>query len=141
MRRGRLRVLGGISLVAGLLLVAAVATGQLSSAPNDLFALGQGFGQTPARAPVVLSADIPTKPVPRAQCGPGSHPEPGIQGRVPAGSATDGLTCNTTLVSHQGTSGGFRVFRYIDAAGDACAFYDTTLLFPLNALNPAGSSP
>ena len=77
---------------------------------------------------------------PRAQCGPGSKPEPGIQGRVPAGSAADGLWCNVQVVSHQGTSGGFKVLRYVDAAGHDCAFYDTALLFPLNALNFNGDA-
>jgi hypothetical protein len=131
------RALGAILLVAGVLLVAAIATGQLAGSST----VSQGFGQTPDKAPVQMSADIPTLPVPRAHCGPHSRPEPGIQGRVPGGSAADGLDCNVTLVSHEGTSGGFRVFRYVDPAGHTCAFYDTTLLFPLNALNPAGSSP
>jgi hypothetical protein len=39
------------------------------------------------------------------------------------------------LLSHQGTSGGFKVFRYVDAGGHECAFYDTALLFPANAFN------
>ena len=68
---------------------------------------------------------------PRADCGPGSHPEPGMQGRVPAGS-TDGFTCNTELVGREGKSGGFKVQRFVDKAGHECAFYDTTLLFPTN---------
>ncbi|MGI8558589.1 MAG: LVIVD repeat-containing protein [Solirubrobacteraceae bacterium] len=119
----------------------AGAQGMLGAPLNDLFALGLGFGQTPTKAPVQTSADFPTVAVPRAQCGPGSHPEPGIQGRVPAGSATSALDCNVTLVSHAGTSGGFKVFRYTDVNGNTCAFYDTTLLFPLNALNAAGGSP
>jgi hypothetical protein len=43
-------------------------------------------------------------------------------------------------VGHQGTEGGFKVFRYVDQSGHECAFYDTTLMFPLNALNPGGGS-
>lgn len=140
-RRASTRTLGAILIAAGVLAPAGVAMGQGAGSSNDLFALGQGSGQQPAKAPVQMSAHIPTLPVPRAHCGPGSRPEPGIQGRVPAGSATDGLRCNVTQVSHQGTSGGFKVFRYVDAAGRVCAFYDTTLLFPLNTLNPAGSAP
>ena len=73
--------------------------------------------------------------MPRAQCGPGAKPEPDIQGRVPAGSATNGLWCNVALITHQGTSGGFKVLRYVDPAGHECAYYDTALLFPLNAFN------
>jgi len=71
---------------------------------------------------------------PRAQCGPGSQPEPGLQGRVPAGAPADGYRCNTTQLSHEGTAGGYKVERYVDAAGRECAYYDTTLLFPTNAL-------
>ncbi|MEA2159537.1 MAG: hypothetical protein QOD66_1917 [Solirubrobacteraceae bacterium] len=107
---------------------------------NDLAALGQGLGQSPAKVPTVRRAEPPLVATPRAQCGPGSHPEPGIQGRVPAGSGDNGLWCNMTLVAHQGTSGGFKVFRYVDQAGRVCAFYDTALLFPTNAINLMGSS-
>jgi hypothetical protein len=32
------------------------------------------------------------------------------------------------------------VYRYIDAGGRECAFYDTTLMAPLNAFNPGGGS-
>ena len=45
-----------------------------------------------------------------------------------------------TLVSHQGNSGGFKVFRYTDTKGRECAFYDTALLFPINALRLSGES-
>ena len=75
---------------------------------NDLLALGQGIGQQPAKATVQQNAEPPLVATPRAQCGPGSKPEPGIQGRVPAGAATTGLHCNVSLVAHQGTSGGSR---------------------------------
>src|SRR3954452_13956672 len=102
---------------------------------NDLAALGQGFGQTPDTVPTIKRAAPPLKATPRAHCGPGSKPEPGIQGRVPAGSAAQGLWCNMTMLSHSGTSGGFKVLRYVDDAGHECAFYDTALLFPLNAFN------
>jgi hypothetical protein len=114
--------------------VAAMAQGPFGPL-NDLLALGQGGGQTPNSVPVQKPPAPPMDATPRAQCGPGSKPEPDIQGRVPAGSATDGLWCNVKLLSHQGTSGGFKVYRYVDTAGHECAFYDTALLFPLNALN------
>ena len=45
-----------------------------------------------------------------------------------------------TEIAHQGTSGGFKVFRYVDQQGHVCAFYDTALLFPTNAVNAAGPS-
>jgi hypothetical protein len=62
-----------------------------------------------------------------------------LQGRVSAqdvadGRAARGYTCNTQLVGHYSTTGGYRVYRYVDHAGHVCAFYDTTLLFPTNAL-------
>jgi hypothetical protein len=68
-----------------------------------------------------------------------------MQGRVPAdavasGAADQGYTCNTQLLGHEGKSGGFRVHRFVDRAGHECAYYDTTLLFPLNAQN-IGSQP
>jgi hypothetical protein len=108
--------------------------------PNDLFALGQGFGDTPAAAPTQDPPEPPLTATPVAACGPGSHHEPGVDGRVPAGSADNGLWCNTTEVAHQGTSGGFKVLRYTDSQGRECAFYDTALLFPTNAINSAGPS-
>jgi hypothetical protein len=113
---------------------AAIAQGPFGPL-NDLAALGAGSGQTPNTVPVQKPPAPPMDAVPRAQCGPGSKPEPGIQGRVPTGSATDGLWCNMQMLSHQGTSGGFKVLRYVDTAGHECAFYDTALLFPMNAFN------
>jgi hypothetical protein len=82
--------------------------------------------------------------VPRAVCGPGSMPETGAQGRVSAadtasGRSAKGFTCNTQLLSHVGESGGYRVHRYVDAAGHECAYFDTTLLFPGNATHEAQS--
>ena len=51
-----------------------------------------------------------------------------------SGRAAQGYRCNTKLVAHQGTTGGFKVLRYRDAPGHACAFYDSTLLFPKDVL-------
>ena len=70
---------------------------------------------------------------PKAECGPGAKPETDIQGRVPtvdydSGRTAQGYQCNTEQVGHEGESGGFRVYRYVDAAGHECAYYDTTLL-------------
>src|SRR5918997_3490671 len=77
---------------------------------------------------------------PPANCGPGSRPEPSIQGRVPreevdSGRAEQGYHCNLIEVGQTGSTGGFRVHRYVDSAGRECAYYDTALLFPTNALN------
>jgi hypothetical protein len=140
-------VLGSVALVALVLSIMTAAgavalpiLGEGSNGLNDLGAVGQGLGQTPATVPIVRRAEPPLVATPRAVCGPGSHPEPGIQGRVPAGSGANGLWCNMTLIAHQGTSGGFKVFRYADVQGHVCAFYDTALLFPTNGINAAGPS-
>jgi hypothetical protein len=91
------------------------------------------LGNLPERmAPSAKAAqEPPLTPVPRPDCAPGDNPETGIQGRVPAG-ATNGFTCNTTLVGHHGPSGGYKALRFTDSAGRECAYYDTTLLFPSN---------
>src|SRR5690349_4459459 len=67
--------------------------------------------------------------VPRATCGPGDKPETDLQGRVPqadydSGRVEEGYTCNTRQVSHHGSTGGFKVERYVDKAGHVCAYYD-----------------
>ncbi|MEA2422479.1 MAG: hypothetical protein QOF55_1578, partial [Thermoleophilaceae bacterium] len=133
-----LALVGGLAIVA--LALSTQGDAQVPAPLNDLGALGQGTGQTPAAVPKQRNPEPPLVATPRAHCLPGSRPEPGVQGRVPNGSAANGLTCNVSLVSHQGTSGGFKVYRYVDAQGHDCAFYDTALLFPLNAFNPAGPS-
>lgn len=75
----------------------------------------------------------PTKGVP---CDKGSMPE-SVQGKAPkadyeSGRAEKGYFCNARLVSHYGTTGGYRVERYVDAAGNECAYWDSTLLWPHN---------
>jgi hypothetical protein len=97
-------------------------------------------------------AEPPQLPVPRAECGPGARPETGIQGRVSradheSGLAAQGLLCNTELVGQHtqekagqkgtivGSVGGYKVFRYVDGQGNECAYYDTSLLPPTNAMD------
>ena len=124
------------AIVAGGVGLPAAASAQLPIAPpNDLFALGQGEGQLPTRVPTMKRDEPPTEPTPRAQCAPGDRTEPSIQGRVPRGQDPDGYDCNLRLISHSGTSGGFKTLRYVDETGRECAFYDTALLFPSNATN------
>jgi hypothetical protein len=82
--------------------------------------------------------------VPRAACGPGSRPETDLQGRVTfddheSGYSDSPITCNTELVGHFGTSGGFKVERYVDAAGHECAFFDSTVLLPLDVPGSVGT--
>ncbi len=76
-------------------------------------------------------------PVPDAPCAAGAQPE-STQGRVPrseveSGRAAKGYRCNTVQVGHSGESGGFHVWRYVDAAGHVCGFYDSTLLIGRDA--------
>lgn len=144
-------------IATGLLTLAAVLALALPSSkaaqgaltllpPNDLLALGQGAGQTPATAPVQHNSEPPLTATPKPTCGPGSNPvgDP-IDGRVTATelaapAAAKGYNCDLTLVAHQGRSGGFKVFRYIDTQGHECAFYDTALVFPTNAVQLFGPS-
>jgi hypothetical protein len=56
-----------------------------------------------------------------------------------SGRARRGYSCNTREVSHFGHSGGFKVFRYVDAAGHVCAFYDSTLMLPTDVPYNVGS--
>jgi hypothetical protein len=132
-----------LAAAGALLLWPAIGAAQAPvglAGPNDLFALGQGMGQTPSPVPVARRAEPPLVAAARPHCDPGSHPEPDVQGRVPAGTGTGGLWCNLRMLSHHGTSGGFKTLRYVDPHGHECAFYDTALLFPTNAINVAGPS-
>ncbi len=85
----------------------------------------------------------PLEATPQGACGPGSDPEPDLQGRVPAadhasGRAAEGYSCNAERIGFfdgdvtEGLAGGFKVHRYVDAAGHECAYYDTTLLLGLD---------
>jgi hypothetical protein len=107
-------------------------------------------GCDPGTTQANVVVDPPLTPAPKAACGPGSNPESGMQGRVPkeeidSGRAAEGYTCNSQLLgragppSFQGGAGGFKVHRYVDAAGHECAYYDTTLLYPANV--SAGQVP
>ncbi len=126
--------------VLGALLVAATASAQMGGPLNDLFAFGEGEGQEVPRVPVATRPEPPLDATPQIPCGPGDRPEPGVQGRVPAGAAAGGLRCNGEELGRQGTSGGFKVHRYVDRTGRECAYYDTALLFPLNAFKASRSS-
>ena len=99
------------------------------------------FGVTGLTLSGVMSATGDSFPAatPPATCGPGARPETGVQGRVPladytSGRVDQGYRCNTKPLAQQGTTGGFKVIRYQDAAGNTCAFYDSTLLFPKDVL-------
>jgi hypothetical protein len=110
---------------------------------NDLQNLLKLTGlPTPTAAPMQENGP-PVTSVPPAVCGPGSRPLAGEQGRVPASAinspaAAQGWTCNLSVVGHYGgTPGGFRVWRYVDQQGHQCAFYDSSLVSPLNVVSLA----
>lgn len=89
--------------------------------------------------PIVEGQDSDLSGTPQSECGPGSDPETAEQGRVPAADYESGrtdrpYTCNTELVGSHGATGGYKVHRYIDAQGQECAYYDSTLLFPTDLL-------
>src|SRR5436305_15321442 len=93
-------------------------------------------------ASTASAAQLYAGPTPQLACDAQSLPETHAQGRVPraevdSGRAAQGYRCNTAQVGAFGDSGGFRVERYIDAAGHECAYYDSTLLFPTSAPNNA----
>src|SRR3954464_4992423 len=114
-----------VVVLATLLFALSTAAALGQAGPlNDLFALGQGTGESPAAVPIERREEPPLVATPRADCGPGSHTEPDVQGRVPAGTGKDGFNCNAQLVGHQGTEGGFKTLRYNDSQGRECAFYD-----------------
>jgi hypothetical protein len=131
-----------IAVFAGLLAFSSTAAAQSPLAPlSDLFVIGPVTGNAPPKVAVQEPPEPPLEATPRAKCLSGAHQEPGIQGRVPAGAAVNGLQCNLALVGHQGDAGGFRVWRYVDPAGHECAYYDTALIYPLNALSMTSTSP
>lgn len=122
------------SLAAGTVAAAAGLTPVSVADLNGYLATHAGGTGTTAPG---TEARIPGA-TPRATCGPGSLPETGRQGRVPAadyasGRAAEGYTCNSVQVAKTGTTGGYKVFRYTDRTGRTCAYYDSTLLFPKDA--------
>jgi hypothetical protein len=120
------RAFGAALIIAAVLATAPAARGA---------ALDGTLGGVSGDQAMVRAAAAPTPAAtPRADCGPGSRPETGIQGRVPA-TAKDGFACNLALLGREDGGGGFKVVRFTDKAGHECAYYDTTLLFPLNAQN------
>ena len=131
-----------VRLLTATACLASLAAGTLAAnagvAPVDL-AQVRGYlsahGVTPAAEKEAAGGGAVAGATPRATCGPGSMPETGRQGRVPAadyasGRAVKGYTCNAVQVATSGTTGGYKVFRYTDRTGRTCAYYDSTLLFP-----------
>jgi hypothetical protein len=128
---------------------AALAALALAASPASAHEQRAADGPTGLAAPRAVPAQPRAEPAevatPRAECGPGSLPEPGLQGRVAkedvdAGRVDEGYRCNMTVLGRSGSTGGFRVHRYVDTQGHECAYYDTTLLFPTNATSLSAES-
>ena len=126
----------GLTASVAVLASAGVAIAAAGAGPSLVSAMTQGYEQSHDIAPQASGAAVDVPPAtPRAQCGPGSLPETGRQGRVPLadysnGRAAKGYYCNAVEIGHIGATGGFKTFRYVDAHQHVCAFYDGTLLFP-----------
>ncbi|MFT5222028.1 MAG: hypothetical protein ACI867_000325, partial [Glaciecola sp.] len=116
-----------------------------------LAAFGALLLAAPAIAQMVPEPELLATP--QGECGPGSRPETGLQGQVSqedhdSGLAAQGITCNTEMVGSFtsailpldtiGSIGGFKTHRYVDAAGNECAYYDSSLLFPTNVADQEG---
>ena len=94
--------------------------------------LGQGF---------VTRGTPRAGATPRAQCGPGSRPEGELAGPR-ARRQRRRLHLQSRAARPRGrATGGFKVERYVDAAGHECAYYDTALVFPTNAPYAAAQTP
>jgi len=96
-----------------------------------------------ARAAEPTAAAVPVaRAAPGVACDKGSLPEK-LQGAVPpedvypATRAGKGYFCNAREVSRFGSTGGFRVERYVDKAGHVCAYYDSTGLTGTHATTQA----
>src|SRR4051812_9074326 len=133
-----------VAAVVALTLVAASPADAHFGKTNTGAVLKRGvFDQRSMSVAAQRAAEPPIKATPRADCEPGGIPEGPMQGRVAAdavaaGKVDKGYLCNLTVIGKSGSTGGFRVHRYIDRSGHECAYYDTTLLFPTNALSLSG---
>jgi len=136
-----------VAAVSAAFVAGVPARGVAQSGPtlptNDLQGLLSLTGfPTPTPVPTQENPEPQLEAVPPAACGAGSRPLAGEQGRVPASAinspaAAQGWTCNVKLEGHHATPGGFRVWRYVDHTGHACAFYDTSLVSALNVFSAA----
>ncbi|HUS25132.1 MAG TPA: hypothetical protein VM369_09295, partial [Candidatus Binatia bacterium] len=92
--------------------------------------------------PPVSTGEVFEGPVPRAECGAGSLPETGIQGRtrsvedVASGRADLGYSCNLEVIGHEGTRA-----LWQEAWFEDCAYYGIAIgnggVGVVDASNPA----
>ena len=105
---------------------------------------GQSSSSSAGKAETIDSSAAFEGPVPRAVCGPGSNPEPGIQGRTAdvdmlkalsdKGERFKGYTCNLEDVGHEGNGALWQMAWYED-----CAYYGLGIGFATG--NTAGFVP
>jgi hypothetical protein len=137
----------GLAVVVAAVLIAA-ASAHAQTGPtlpsNDFEQLISLTGSQFIPAGNVETIPHPVlKPAPRANCNSASKPLNGVQGRVTAADvnspqATQGWTCNTSVVGKFATPGGFRVWRYTDREGHVCAYYDTSLVSRAGVISYGG---
>lgn len=149
LRRRRMRGSLVVGLALGALALNATASADSGlTGPtlplNDLEAMiGLATGSLATMKTPVVAPSPRLRAVPRAVCGPGSHPLAGEQGRVTqadvrSAAAARGWTCNVSQVDRFATPGGWRVWRYRDPAGHTCLYYDTSFTAPANIISVAG---
>jgi len=125
----------------GVAALPAAAQAQLPMLGSGTLPQLPSLAPPPAELPAAQREEPPLVATPPPDCGPGSRPAPGIDGRVVGGEqSAAGYTCNAVMVGHEGSAGGYKVERYVDTAGHRCAFYDTTLLFGANAASASLSA-
>jgi hypothetical protein len=113
---------------------------------HDPAAVGGPRARSPIVAEYLGSTSPFAGPTKGRKCDAGSRPEK-IQGKVPkadyeSGRAAKGYFCNARMISKfGGPTGGYRVERYVDKAGNECAFWDSTLLWPHNAPDQGTGGP
>lgn len=105
------------------LLLSVVLSGSLVVAAVAVPAVVRSAGAGP---------DVFEGPVARADCGPGSRPETGLQGEVPvadrkSGRSADGYDCNLELVGHYGAEQGFEGATWQLTWFDDCAYFGTRI--------------
>jgi hypothetical protein len=109
----------------GLVLTSHSGAGASDKAPLAQYPYDFPTGDTP---------DTFQGPVPKAECGPGSHPETGkLQGEVTiadreSGRSAQGYDCNMELVGRYGPKDGFEGAEWQLARYGDCAYYSQRML-------------